>query len=38
MSENAYNDPCTLTNPGAPSIADIKAIYQAAYYGEWKKA
>ncbi|WP_020611018.1 iron-containing alcohol dehydrogenase [Sediminispirochaeta bajacaliforniensis] len=38
MSENAYNDPCTLTNPGAPSIADVKAIYQAAYYGEWKKA
>lgn len=33
MSENAFGDPCTLTNPGKPSVADVKAIYRAAYYG-----
>jgi alcohol dehydrogenase len=34
MSENAFNDPCTLTNPGEPTIADVKEIYRKAYYGE----
>ena len=34
MSENAFNDPCTLTNPGKPCIADVKEIYRKAYYGE----
>lgn len=33
MSTNAHADPCTLTNPGAPTVADVKAIYEAAYYG-----
>jgi len=33
MSENAFADPCTLTNPGTPSAADVKALYTAAYYG-----
>ncbi|MDC7219566.1 MAG: iron-containing alcohol dehydrogenase [Spirochaetales bacterium] len=33
MSVNAHGDPCTLTNPGAPTPADVKAIYEAAYYG-----
>lgn len=33
MSENAHSDPCTLTNPGTPTVADVKAIYTAAYYG-----
>ncbi|AJQ97004.1 alcohol dehydrogenase, class IV [Gynuella sunshinyii YC6258] len=34
MSENAHADPCTLTNPGKPSVDDVKAIYQAAFYGQ----
>ena len=33
MSANAHGDPCTLTNPGKPTPADVKAIYTAAYYG-----
>jgi alcohol dehydrogenase class IV len=33
MSENAFADPCTLTNPGAPSVTDVKALYTASYYG-----
>jgi alcohol dehydrogenase class IV len=34
MSANAHADPCTLTNPGKPTVADVKAIYTAAYYGK----
>lgn len=34
MSANAHADPCTLTNPGKPTVADVKAIYTAAYYGQ----
>ena len=37
MSTNAHGDPCTLTNPGTPSVADVKAIYEAAYYGRSMK-
>lgn len=33
MSERAFNDACTLTNPRKTSPADIKKIYEAAYYG-----
>ena len=33
MSDNAHKDPCTLTNPGDPSAADVKMIYEAAFYG-----
>ncbi|MCK9192222.1 MAG: iron-containing alcohol dehydrogenase [Sphaerochaetaceae bacterium] len=33
MSKNAFGDPCTLTNPGDPCVADVKMIYTAAYYG-----
>ncbi len=33
MSANAHADPCTLTNPGQPTVADVKMIYEAAYYG-----
>lgn len=33
MSSNALADPCTLTNPGQPTIEDVKALYIAAYYG-----
>lgn len=34
MSENAYRDPCTLTNPGSPTANDVKALFEAAYYGK----
>ena len=34
MSENAFKDACTLTNPRQTSPEDIKKIYHAAYYGE----
>ncbi|MGC6388731.1 iron-containing alcohol dehydrogenase [Ewingella sp. S1.OA.A_B6] len=34
MSENAWADPCTLTNPGHPDVASIKALYQQSYYGK----
>jgi alcohol dehydrogenase class IV len=37
MSRNAHGDPCTLTNPGAPTVADVKAIYEASYYGRSMK-
>jgi alcohol dehydrogenase len=37
MSANAHADPCTLTNPGKPTVADVKAIYTAAYYGKSMK-
>lgn len=37
MSKNAHGDPCTLTNPGSPSVADVKAIYEASYYGRSMK-
>ena len=33
LVENAFADPCTLTNPGTPSVTDVKALYTAAYYG-----
>lgn len=34
MSQNAFDDPCTGTNPGTPTVEDVKAIYTAAYYGK----
>ncbi|NCD33345.1 MAG: iron-containing alcohol dehydrogenase [Spartobacteria bacterium] len=34
MSKNAFEDPCTLTNPAASSPEAVKAIYMAAYYGK----
>lgn len=34
MSENAFKDACTLTNPRENSASDIKKIYKASYYGE----
>lgn len=33
MSENAYNDPCTGTNPRECDPKAIQMIYEAAYYG-----
>lgn len=34
MSEHALADPCTLTNPGHPAVADVKALYSEAFYGQ----
>ncbi len=36
MSQNALNDPCTLTNPRNPSVDDIKTIYKDAFYGNFR--
>ncbi|MDW6094145.1 iron-containing alcohol dehydrogenase [Vibrio rhizosphaerae] len=33
MSERAYGDPCTLTNPGKPTVEDVKNLYRKSYYG-----
>ena len=33
MSRNAHADPCTWTNPGQPSVDDVRALYEAAFYG-----
>ncbi len=33
MSQRAFDDACTLTNPRNTSAEDIKKIYEAAYYG-----
>ncbi|MGB6129887.1 MAG: iron-containing alcohol dehydrogenase [Psychrilyobacter sp.] len=37
MSLNAFNDPCTLTNPRDTSSEEIKELYLAAYYGTTAK-
>ncbi len=34
MSENAYADPCTATNPRESDPKTIETIYKAAYYGK----
>ena len=34
MSKNAFEDPCTLTNPRQSSAEDVAKIYKAAFYGE----
>nr|WP_094548216.1 iron-containing alcohol dehydrogenase [Petroclostridium xylanilyticum] len=33
MAKNAFEDPCTLTNPRQSSVEDVKMIYKAAFYG-----
>jgi len=33
MSENAHQDPCTLTNPQEPTVEDMKQIYTDSFYG-----
>ncbi|MFC3912091.1 iron-containing alcohol dehydrogenase [Pseudaeromonas sharmana] len=33
MSRNAHADPCTWTNPGQPTVADVRDLYEAAFYG-----
>ena len=37
MSKNAFEDPCTLTNPRDSSVEDVKKLYQAAFYGHCAK-
>jgi alcohol dehydrogenase class IV len=37
MSKNAFEDPCSLTNPRVPSVEDVKEIYKAAFYGNTAK-
>lgn len=34
MSENAFNDQCTVSNPRYPLIEDLKEMYKRAYYGK----
>ncbi|QZY56938.1 iron-containing alcohol dehydrogenase [Crassaminicella profunda] len=34
MSKNAFEDPCTLTNPRNSSPEDVAMIYKSAFYGE----
>ncbi|MDC0610768.1 iron-containing alcohol dehydrogenase [Vibrio sp.] len=34
MSTHAHGDPCTLTNPGNPTVEDVKELYRVAYYGK----
>lgn len=34
MSQNAHADPCTWTNPGKPTVTDVKRLYEQAYYGQ----
>ncbi|MCT4596215.1 MAG: iron-containing alcohol dehydrogenase [Anaeromicrobium sp.] len=34
MSKNAFEDPCTLTNPRSSSPEDVAMIYKSAFYGE----
>lgn len=34
MSKNAFEDPCTLTNPVKPSVEDIETIYKTAFFGQ----
>ena len=33
MSENAFNDQCTSTNPRYPLIEELKTIYIRSFYG-----
>jgi alcohol dehydrogenase class IV len=33
MSQNALDDPCTLTNPKQPNVEDMREIYEKAFYG-----
>ncbi|MDW6004435.1 iron-containing alcohol dehydrogenase [Vibrio mangrovi] len=34
MSKRAHGDPCTLTNPGQPTVEDVTNLYRKSYYGE----
>ena len=34
MSKNAFEDPCTLTNPRNSSPEDVRKIFECAFYGK----
>ncbi len=34
MSKHAFEDPCTLTNPGNPTSDDVKKLFEAAFFGK----
>lgn len=34
MSKNAFEDPCTLTNPRQACPGDVQKIYECAFYGK----
>ncbi len=34
MSKNAFEDPCTSTNPRQSSVEDVRKIYECAFYGK----
>ncbi len=38
MSEQAFDDQCTIANPRYPLISELKELYRKAYYGEPLKA
>lgn len=38
MSEQAFDDQCTVSNPRYPLIAELRELYRKAYYGEPLKA
>lgn len=38
MSEQAFDDQCTVSNPRYPLISELKELYRKAYYGEPLKA
>ncbi|MBD5608309.1 MAG: bifunctional acetaldehyde-CoA/alcohol dehydrogenase [Desulfovibrio sp.] len=38
MSEKAFDDQCTVSNPRYPLISELKELYRKAYYGEPLKA
>ncbi|MDR0946850.1 MAG: bifunctional acetaldehyde-CoA/alcohol dehydrogenase [Ruminococcus sp.] len=37
MTENAFDDQCTGTNPRYPLMSELKQLYLNAYYGEHKE-
>lgn len=38
ISEQAFDDQCTVSNPRYPLISELKELYRKAYYGEPLKA
>lgn len=38
MSEQAFDDQCTVSNPRYPLISELRELYRKAYYGEPLKA
>jgi acetaldehyde dehydrogenase/alcohol dehydrogenase len=33
LSDRAFEDQCTTSNPRMPLVSELKEIYQKAYYG-----